>query len=137
MDAAMVRRIKSGMEYEANRTAPPPGFPAFAPIPGGRYVDPEFLALEYEYMWKRSWLYACHLDELPSAGSYMMFRKTGSPILIVRGQDDVVSAFYQTCRHRGAPIAKEECGKAEGFVCSYHGWTYSLDGRLLNLRDKR
>jgi len=137
MDEATVRRIKSGMEYEANRTAPPPGFPRFPAIPGGRYVDPQFLALERGLMWKRSWLYACHLDEIPSAGSYMMFRKTGSPILIVRGKDDNVRAFYNTCRHRGGPLVKDEGGRIEGFVCSYHGWTYTLDGKLINLRDRR
>ena len=137
MDAAQVRRIKGGMEYEANRTAPPPGFPQFPPIPGGRYVDPAFLALERELMWKRSWLYACHADEIPAAGSYMMFRKIGSPILIVRGKDAVIRAFYNTCRHRGGPLVKDEGGRLEGFVCSYHGWTYTLDGKLVNLRDRR
>ena len=28
-------------------------------------------------------------------------------------------------------------GNVNGFVCSYHGWTYALDGKLINLRDKR
>jgi phenylpropionate dioxygenase-like ring-hydroxylating dioxygenase large terminal subunit len=137
MDAATVRRIKAGMEYEANRTAPPPGFPQFPPVPGGRYVDPAFLALERDFMWKRSWLYACHADEIPEPGSYMMFRKTGSPILIVRGKDGQIRAFYNTCRHRGGPLVKDEGGHCEGFVCSYHGWSYTLDGRLINLRDRR
>lgn len=141
MDAAhterFVRRFLDAMEYEAARTAPPEGFPRFPPIPGGRYRDPDFLAAEREALWKRTWLYACHTDEIPEPGDFMLWKITGSPILIVRGKDNQIRAFYNTCRHRGAPLVKTDTGKCEGLVCSYHGWTYALDGRLINLRDKR
>ncbi|MEZ5498739.1 MAG: aromatic ring-hydroxylating dioxygenase subunit alpha [Steroidobacteraceae bacterium] len=137
MDASTVERILSTMRYEAARTAPPPGFPKFPDIPAGRYVDPQFLKLERQHLWRRSWLYACHIDQLPERGSFLLWKKTGTPIVIVRGKDNVVRAFYNTCRHRGAPLVKDASGKCEGFVCSYHGWTYRLDGELINLRDKR
>lgn len=137
MDNATVQRFLDGMKYEAERTAPPPDFPQLPDIPAGRYIDPEFLALERAHLWKRSWLYACHEDELPRAGSFLLTHKTGSPIVIVRDKDDTVRAFYNTCRHRGGPLVKQACGHLQGFVCGYHGWTYALDGRLINLRDKR
>jgi len=137
MDAQTVKRFLDGMQYETDRAAPPEGFPQLPDIPGGRYVDPQFLAAESKYLWKRSWLYACHSDELPEPGSFMMWRKTGAPIFIVRGKDNVIRAFYNTCRHRGAPLVKSDTGQVDGLVCSYHGWTYALDGRLVNLRDKR
>lgn len=137
MDAQTVERLKAGMRYEADRTAPPGGFPKLPVIPGGRYTDPGFQALEREYLWRRAWLYACHLDEIPEPGSFYLFRRTGSPVLVVHGKDGVVRAFYNTCRHRGAPLVKTCTGKVDGLVCGYHGWTYSLDGKLINLRDKR
>lgn len=137
MDKTTVQRFLDGMKYEAERTAPPDSFPQLPDIPAGRYTDPRFLTLEREHLWRRSWLYACHMDELPTPGSFVVSRKTGSPIIIVRGKDGTVRAFYNTCRHRGGPLVKTENGCAEGFVCGYHGWTYSLDGRLINLRDKR
>ena len=137
MDAATVQRFLDGMKYEAERTAPPADFPRLPDIPAGRYVDPVFLALERQHLWQRSWLYACHVDELPTPGSFLLVRNCGSPILVVRGKDDVVRAFYNTCRHRGGPIVRSEKGCVQGFVCGYHGWSYSLDGTLLNLRDKR
>jgi phenylpropionate dioxygenase-like ring-hydroxylating dioxygenase large terminal subunit len=137
MDTQTVQRFLDGMKFEAERTAPPPDFPQLPDIPAGRYVDPVFLALERQHLWRKSWLYACHMDELPKAGSFVVNRKTGSPIIIVRGKDDVVRAFYNTCRHRGGPLAKADNGCVEGFVCGYHGWTYTLDGKLINLRDKR
>src|SRR5260370_36743445 len=56
---------------------------------------------------------------------------------MVRGKDNVIRAFYNACRHRGGPLVKTPCGKVDGLVCGYHGWTYSLDGTLVNLRDKR
>jgi phenylpropionate dioxygenase-like ring-hydroxylating dioxygenase large terminal subunit len=132
-----VRRFLDGMKYEVDRTAPPEGFPRFPPIPGGRYNDEAFLDAEYRGLWKRTWLYACHADELPEPGSYMLWTMSGSPILIVRGKDMRIRAFYNTCRHRGAPLVKTESGRCDGLVCSYHGWTYALDGQLINLRDKR
>jgi phenylpropionate dioxygenase-like ring-hydroxylating dioxygenase large terminal subunit len=132
MDKATVQRFLDGMKYEAERTGPPAEFPHLPDIPAGRYTDPRFLALERGQLWKKSWLYACHMDELPTPGSFMVSRKTGSPIILVRGKDDVVRAFYNTCRHRGGPLVKTENGCAEGFVCGYHGWTYSLDGKLIN-----
>lgn len=137
MDAATVQRFLDGMKYEAERSAPPEGFPQFPDIPAGRYNAPAFIALESEFLWRRSWLYACHIDELPEPGSYLLWKKTGAPILIVRGKDDVVRAFYNACRHRGAPVVRNEHGKADGLVCGYHGWTYTLDGKLINLRDRR
>ncbi len=137
MDAAFIERVKRNVEYQRERKAPPEDFPSFPPIPGERYTAQAFLALEDAHLWKRSWLYACHTDELPEAGSWILWKKTGSPILIVRGKDREVRAFYNTCRHRGGPLVKAPCGTARGFVCGYHGWTYDLEGKLVNLRDRR
>ncbi|HLW23849.1 MAG TPA: aromatic ring-hydroxylating dioxygenase subunit alpha [Steroidobacteraceae bacterium] len=137
MDPATVQRFIDGMKYETERTGPVPGFPALPDVPARRYTDPAFLKLERERLWRRSWLYACHIDQLPERGSFVQWNKTGSPILIVRGKDDVIRAFYNTCRHRGGPLVKTACGRVDGLVCGYHGWTYALDGTLVNLREKR
>ena len=137
MDSATIDRIREGMAFEARRKGPPEGFPRLPDIPAGRYVDPGFLTLEEERLWKRTWLYAGHIDQLPEPGSWFLSRKTGSPILVVRDLDDRVRAYYNTCRHRGAPLVKEDAGRGRGFVCGYHGWSYTLDGRLVAVRDKR
>ncbi len=111
MDAQTVQRFLDGMQYEANRTGPPESFPQLPDIPGGRYVDPAFLAAERDYVWKRSWLYACHADELAASGKLphvAQDRRRRS--FLVRGKDDVVRAFYNTCRHRGAPVVKSRIG---------------------------
>jgi choline monooxygenase len=125
------------MDYERARKQPPEGFPNLPDIPGRRYVDKEFLSLETERMWKRAWLYAGHVDQLPNKGSWFLTRNTGSPVIVARGMDGEVRAFFNTCQHRGAPLVTEEAGESRGFVCGYHGWSYTLDGKLTAVRDKR
>lgn len=118
--------------------APPPGFPALPDLPGGRYVDPAFFALERECYWRRAWLYAGHVDQLPRAGSYLMWPYGSAPIVLLRGDDDVVRAFYNTCRHRGAPIVRDDAGQAgPRLVCGYHGWSYDRGGRLRGVSEPR
>lgn len=125
------------MDYERDRKETPEGFPNFPDIPGRRYVDPNFLKLEKERMWKRAWLYAGHTDQLPNPGSWFVTRNTGSPVIVVRDLKGELRAFFNTCQHRGAPLVTEEAGEARGFVCGYHGWSYTLDGKLTAVRDKR
>ena len=137
MKAAVEKSLYAGMKSEQDREGPPPGFPELPVIPGGRYTDPAFLALEERHLWKRSWLYALHVDELPRPGSYRLWRKTGSPIILVRDRDGAIRAFYNTCRHRGAPLVEKDAGETKGFFCRYHGWSYDLTGRLLAVREKR
>ena len=132
-----VARVNETMEFERGRKTPPEGFPHLPDIPGSRYVEKEFLALERERMWKRAWLFAGHTDQLPNPGSWFLTRNTGSPILVVRDLQGEVRAFYNTCQHRGAPLVKENEGESRGFVCGYHGWSYTLDGKLTAVRDKR
>jgi phenylpropionate dioxygenase-like ring-hydroxylating dioxygenase large terminal subunit len=137
MKAQTLSALYAGMKHEQARDAVPPEAIDLPEVPRGRYTDPAFLELEHRHLWKRSWLYALHVDELPKPGSFRMWRKTGSPIVLVRGKDDVIRAFYNSCRHRGAPLIEREEGSTQGFFCRYHGWTYALDGRLTAVRERR
>jgi len=137
MQTMVEETIYSGMRREQERRSTPEGFPELPEISGGRYIDPDFLSLEDRHVWKNSWLYALHSDELPKPGSYRLWNKTGSPIIIVRGNDDHIRAFYNTCRHRGAPLIEDVRGETRGFYCRYHGWTYDLSGKLRAVREMR
>ena len=138
MDQATNDKIIAGIQTELERTAPPEGFPALPTIPAGRYIDPEFLELENKYVWKKSWLYALHKDELPEVGSYRLWDRTGSPIIILRSGEDEFRAHYNTCSHRGAPLVQQKSGKrGKLLVCPYHGWSFDFDGNLKAVRDPR
>ncbi len=125
------------IEFERARKAPPVGFPAFPDLPGKRYTDPEFYALERAHLWRKSWLFAGHLDEIPEPGCYKLFESALQPVVIIHAQSGELRAFYNTCRHRGAALIREPSGKASRLVCGYHGWTYDHDGSLIALRDER
>ena len=137
MNPSEIQKIVDGYAYEAGRTAPPENFPQLPDIPGSRYVDPAFHALETKHLWHRSWVYAIHGDEVPDVGSYVKWERLGEPLFFIRGEDGKVRCFYNTCRHRGAPVVTEDTGKSRGVSCKYHGWTYNTRGELINLRDKR
>lgn len=129
--------IHAQISYETNREGPPEGFPKFPDLPGKRYTDPRFYELEKQQLWRKSWLFAGHMEEIPEPGCFKRWEMTGQPVVIVHTQTGGVRAFYNTCRHRGAPLVREEHGKAQRFTCGYHGWTYNHDGELVSLRDKR
>ena len=71
----------------------------------------------------------CPSAALPKAGSYGARTAALTPLLVVRGDDGVVRAFRNACRHRGMPVA-EGSGCARAFNCPYHAWSYGLDGQL-------
>ena len=79
MDANTTRQIKDSMAFEAARTTPPKGFPRLPDIPAARYVDPQFLDLEKQGVWKRSWLYAGHTSQAAGPGSWFLMRNSGAP----------------------------------------------------------
>jgi choline monooxygenase len=63
-------------------------------------------------------------------GSFLTADVAGEPIVVVRGDDNVLRAFFNVCRHKAAPILNEPCGTATKLRCRYHGWTYDLAGKL-------
>jgi phenylpropionate dioxygenase-like ring-hydroxylating dioxygenase large terminal subunit len=137
VDSAYLARFQERSQYEAARTAPPDGFPKLPDLPLGRYTDPEFYALEREHLWKKTWLYAGHDSELPDTGSYKLCNIAGASILLARGDDGTVRAFFNACRHRGAPVVREDVGSTRLFVCQFHGWSYDLHGSLIRVPDER
>jgi choline monooxygenase len=123
---------------ERARRAPPSDFPPLPELPGGRYTDRGFFVLERERLWRRAWLYAGHVDQLPVPGSYFLWPYGSAPIVLMRGDDGEIRAFYNTCRHRGAPVLREPEGTAGPVLaCGYHGWSYDRAGRLRGVTDKR
>jgi len=138
VDAALQERLKSEMAWEFARTAPPDGFPKFPDIPGGRYTSDQFFELERTQLWTKVWVMAGRAEDVAGPGDYMTFDELGLPILIVRGADGEVRAFYNTCQHRGAPVVRDACGSTRRFRCQYHSWTYDItDGKLIQVPDER
>ena len=102
-------------------------------IPASYFFDPAQYELEVSRIFKRVPLLLAATAELPNPGDYKTLEAAGVPVLIVRGQDGQVRAFMNACLHRGANVATEETGNARRFVCPYHGWTYSQEGKLVGV----
>ncbi|MEY9863819.1 phenylpropionate dioxygenase-like ring-hydroxylating dioxygenase large terminal subunit [Catenulispora sp. GAS73] len=100
-------------------------------MPRELYTSPELYEAELAAVFQRSWLYAGHVSEIARPGQYLTVASGDESVIVARGNDETISAFYNVCRHRGARLVDEGCGSARRFVCPYHQWTYRLDGSLL------
>ncbi|WP_158967063.1 aromatic ring-hydroxylating oxygenase subunit alpha [Chachezhania sediminis] len=121
------------MEYDPLRllAARRPGYALERPF----YTDAGIYQADLDTIWYRDWLFAIPACELEKAGSYVTHKVGEYRVIIVRGGDNVIRAFHNSCRHRGSIICKGEKGNVPKLVCPYHQWTYELDGRLLWARD--
>jgi nitrite reductase/ring-hydroxylating ferredoxin subunit len=97
-------------------------------VPKQRYYDPEFFAMEAELFWPRVWQMACRLDEIPDIGDYAEYVILDQSIIVVRTSDTDVKAYYNACRHRGVKLVEGHGNCRSGFICSFHGWCFGLDG---------
>jgi glycine betaine catabolism A len=103
-------------------------------LPRELYVSEEAFHFDTQVMLKSVWLYACTVAHVKNPGDYYVFELASNSIIIVRGRDNEVRAFWNSCRHRGARICLEQKGRAPRLMCPYHQWTYGLDGKLLAAR---
>ena len=114
------------------------------------YIDPHILETEREKIFRRTWQLVGTLDqvcgEVPAGGgkaekrtiadpeSYFTADVAGEPVIVVRDKQGTLRAFSNVCRHRAGPIALGS-GCKNVLRCQYHGWTYTLDGRLIGTPD--
>jgi methanesulfonate monooxygenase subunit alpha len=93
------------------------------------YTDREIFREEREKIFGRTWVLACHESELPGPYDYRTFRHpSGRGLVLVRGDDDEVRAFYNVCPHRGNTLVNEPAGNARTFTCIFHAWTFDCRG---------
>ena len=98
-------------------------------LPYAWYADPDVLRREEERIFARAWQYCCHTGRVAQPGAYAASRAGHVPVLLVRGRDGELRGFLNVCRHRGSLLVDGE-GRRETLQCSYHAWTYDLDGSL-------
>lgn len=99
-------------------------------LPAWCYTDPQVLAAERERIFARTWQPVGRLEQLQRGGDFVAAEAAGEPIVLVRDGQGTLRAFSNVCRHRAGSVA-EGCGNRQTLQCSYHGWTYALDGRLV------
>jgi choline monooxygenase len=96
-------------------------------LPARWYTDPEFLEMEREKVFWRTWQAVGHTASVRRPCDYFSAEVLSEPILITRGEDQVLRGMSNVCRHRASTIV-EGTGNGRLLRCPYHGWTYRLDG---------
>jgi phenylpropionate dioxygenase-like ring-hydroxylating dioxygenase large terminal subunit len=103
--------------------------------PVDAYVSEQYVHLERDRLWRKVWLQAGRLEDLPEVGSFITYDILDDSILIVRTAPDTLKAFYNVCTHRGRALvdtpagARNASGCQPKFRCGFHGWSFDLDGR--------
>ncbi len=106
-------------------------------LAGGRLPVPSLSDEESRRFWSGQWLVAGRTDEVADPGHYFTWELAGVPLIVVRGIDGRLRAFYNSCRHRGAPVVREAKGRNRALRCQYHSWTYDTFGHLVSAPDER
>jgi len=109
------------------------------------YIDPGILDIEKSRIFQRTWHLVGTLHQscgevngvkrtISDSESFFTTDVVGEPVIVVRDKQDELRAFSNVCRHRAGPIALGS-GCKNVLRCQYHGWTYTLDGRLIGTPD--
>lgn len=102
-------------------------------LPAWAYRNAELNTLEYEALFRPSWQFACHINQVKKPGDFVTLDLMRDSVLVMRDKDGVLRAFMNVCRHRGAKLL-DGAGHCKARVtCPYHGWSYNLRGELAGM----
>ena len=104
-------------------------------LPARYYTDAAIYAREKEQIFYRSWNFAGYLSQLREPGDYITCRVADERLIVIRGADRTLRAFYNVCRHRAHELL-QGAGRVQSIVCPYHAWTYETDGSLRFARNR-
>lgn len=99
------------------------------------YIEPGIMALEWEKVWSRCWLFAGLANDIPEPGDYFVYELGRESVVVLRDEAGI-NAFYNVCQHRGNRIFANTMGSVAAITCPYHGWQYRLDGCLQQVPDQ-
>ena len=97
------------------------------------YTDQEVYQQELEKIFGRAWLCIGHESLVPNPNDFFLTYMGEDPVILTRDAQGELHAFLNMCRHRGNRVVRADDGNAKNFMCTYHGWTYSSEGKLVSV----
>lgn len=97
------------------------------------FSDEEIYKQELKQIFARAWNFMCHESQIREPGDFFMNYIGEDQVIVVRDRQGEVQVLLNSCPHRGNTVCRAEQGKARRFTCSYHGWSFMLDGRLVGM----
>ena len=99
-----------------------------------RYIEPAFAKEEFDKLWTRTWQFACREENIPQIGDYQVYDVGPYSFIITRVGPKDIRAYFNACLHRGTKLrASGSEGCASEFQCSFHGWSWNIDGTNKNV----
>ncbi len=105
-------------------------------VPAEAYVSADYARAERDRLWRKVWLQAGRVEDIPNPGDFITYDITDDSVIILRGEDGSIRAFHNVCPHRGRRLVDTPAGqrnargnKKKNFVCGYHAWTFDLAGQ--------
>jgi phenylpropionate dioxygenase-like ring-hydroxylating dioxygenase large terminal subunit len=100
-------------------------------VPYQVFTDPVLYACEQARIFRGdAWHWVGLEVETPDPGDFTTQRIGDTPVITVRDAQGAMQVFVNRCAHRGAMLCVEQHGHATQFTCTYHNWTFDLEGRL-------
>jgi phenylpropionate dioxygenase-like ring-hydroxylating dioxygenase large terminal subunit len=97
------------------------------------FSHPDIYEQELEQVFARMWLFVGHESQIPNPGDFVRSRMGEEQVIVTRGKDHKVYVLLNSCPHRGNMVCRYDSGHGLAFQCSFHGWTFGSDGKLINL----
>ena len=64
----------------------------------------------------------------------MILLHIGNLSILIVNTKEGIKGFYNSCLHRGTQLKPcASVGRSNDLKCPYHGWTWSLEGKLLEV----
>ncbi len=132
----------SSAEVENRRWAKEYPWLGEEPVSTEPCISEDIYQQEIEKVFKKTWLHVGRVEELPEPGCYKLKRLdfASTSVLLIRGKDNRVRAFHNTCSHRGNTVVVPEgewdnFGQKAAFSCRFHAWTYNDQGQLIGVQE--